>query len=282
MKKTIVVAIATAIAMMSTITATACPQWECQLALDDYSCGGIHTCSYTNYTNYINYTTYNETSVRQPIYCQYCGHESWDCVCDSYSSSDSSCYDDYNSDCDYNYADENYDDYDSSSSYDSCSSYSSCSSYGSYAEMTHWANIRDCYGNIIGQAGCGDAVSIIGEESDTGRVIIYHYNSGVQGSVLAECVYGGYQWDGTGDNGDYNSYQGDNYESWDSCDSENGSYGSYVDCGYSDSDYSTGSCGGSYQSCPIGSGYYVSYTEMINIFRQYVAGGYGYGFGGCR
>lgn len=227
MKKTIVAAIVIAVA--TTITATACPRWECQYPVDYYGCG----CP----------GTYNECSQAQPIYCQYCGHEEWDCICGR----------DYSQE-DCGYAEESY-------------SYGGSCSGSAY--MQHWANIRDCYGNIVGQAGCGDYVGIIGEECSTGRVIIYHYDSGVQGSVLAECVYGGYQWDGTGDNGNYNSYQGDNYESWDS---------EVVDCGYSE--YGSGS--GSYQSCPIGGGYYVSYTEMVNIFRQYVAGGYGYGFGGCR
>ena len=238
MKKTI--AIAMMVAMMATVTTAACPKWECQLMPNDYSC-----CSCGGHCRY---TSYNECSQAQAIYCQYCGHEMWDCICGRDYSQD--CYEEES--C--GYAEESY-------------SYGGSCSGSAY--MQHWANIRDCYGNIVGQAGCGDYVEIIGEECSTGRVIIYHYDSGIQGSVLAECVYGGYQWDGTGDNGAYNSYQGDACESWDN---------EVVDCGYSE----CGSGSGSYQSCPIGGGYYVSYTEMVNIFRQYVAGGYGYGFGGCR
>ena len=135
MKRTLTLALALA-AMMATAT-TACPLWECQYPVDYYGCGCGGGCQ-----------TYNECSQAQPIYCQYCGHEEWDCVCDrDYSQSDCS--------------------------YSDCSYSGSCS--GS-AYMQHWANIRDCYGNIIGQAGCGDYVGIIGEDYDTGRVIICHYD----------------------------------------------------------------------------------------------------------
>lgn len=131
--------------------------------------------------------------------------------------------------------------------------------------MSHWANIRDCYGNIIGQAGCGDSVEVCGVESDTGRVLIYDYSTGCYGSVLAECVYGGYQWDGTGDNGYYNSYQGDGCGYTD--------YG-YSDCGYS-SGSSCGSCGNAYSNQG-----YVTYCETI--VQRCVTYGFGYGYGyGC-
>ena len=218
MKKIIVLAMMAA-AMMTT-AASACPRWECQYPVEYYGCG----CPGT--------TCYDESSQAQPIYCQYCGHEEWDCVCDR----------DYSQDCGY------------SESYSG-----SCSSS---AYMQHWANIRDCYGNIIGQAGCGDYVGIVGEDYDTGRVIIYHYDSGIQGSVLAECIYGGYSWDGSGDNGVYNSYQGGG------CDS---SWDEVVDCSYSE------------PSCSVsGSGYgYSSYTELISIFRRYITCGL-QGLGGCR
>ena len=233
MKKLIAMAFILSITV-TTIT-TACPLWECQYPVDYYGCG----CQGSGC-----YSEYNECSQAQPIYCQYCGHEEWDCVCDR----------DYSQNCDgyENYAD--------------CS-YSGSSSCQGGAYMQHWANIRDCYGNIVGQAGCGDYVGIIGEDYDTGRVIICHYDSGIQGSVLAECVYGGYQWDGSGDNGCYNSYQGDSCSSWDN---------EYTECSYSEPSCS----GGGYS---YGSGYNcVSYTEMISIFRQYMAcGGYSIGMGGC-
>ena len=74
MKKTIV-AITAAVAVMAAGSAAACPEWECQLDLNDYSCGGYHGggCITQTYQ-------YDEYSVRQPIYCQYCGHEQWDCM----------------------------------------------------------------------------------------------------------------------------------------------------------------------------------------------------------
>lgn len=229
--------------------AAACPLWECQYDINDYNCGCAGSCGgYQTSSSY-----YCESSVRQPIYCQYCGHETWDCVCYGYDSYD------YSYDCDYDY-DCGYSDYDYG--------YSCSSGY----QMTHWANIRDEYGNIIGQAGCGDSIEVCGVESDTGRILIYDYSTGCYGSVLAECVYGGYQWDGTGDNGYYNSYQGyQGYQDRDYGYQDRGytDYG-YTDCGYQDSVYSGGG------SCAYSNQGYVTYCETI--IQRCVT----YSFGGAR
>lgn len=239
MKKYFMAIIASTI--IFTTNVIGCPLWECQYPIDDYNCG----CNNASYQG----NCYNEYSQAQPIYCQYCGHETWDCVCDR----------NYDQNCS-GYYEENY----AESAENYYNNYS-CSSISYDAYMQHWANIRDCAGNIIGQADCGDYVGVIGEDSDTGRVIIYHYNTGIQGSVLAECVYGGYQWDGTGDNGVYNSYQGG-----DSC---SGGWDEVVDCSYSEPSCSVSGTGYGY-SC-------ASYTELISIFRQYITCGL-QGLGGCR
>ena len=75
---------ALAIATMITTTALACPEWECNLDLNDYSCGGVHGCvtSSCSYTETYEYNEYSATC--QAIYCQYCGHEQWDCICGTY------------------------------------------------------------------------------------------------------------------------------------------------------------------------------------------------------
>ena len=95
--------------------------------------------------------------------------------------------------------------------------------------MIQWANIRDECGNIIGQANAGDWIEIYYEDCETGRLWIYDYTVGIYGSVLADCVYGTYQWDGSGDNGYYNCYQGD--ADYSGCDYD-------YDCG----DYDYGCC----------------------------------------
>lgn len=183
---------------MCNAAVSACPKWECNYPIDDYSCNCTRTC-------------YDENSIAQPQYCSVCGEEAWDCACDyDYTYNENDCGGDY-----------------------------------SYAEMSHWANIRDEYGNIIGQVNCGDSVEIIGVDcNDSERVIIYDYATGCQGSVLRSCVYGGYSWDGEGDNGIYNSYQGESCGSWDT-----------VDC----ADYNT-DC---YNTMT-----YVAYSEII---RNYMA-----------
>ena len=114
MKKIFMVLIATfAMAM----TVNACPEWECQLDIDDYSCGGVHSCiTQTTVTTTYQYDEYSTT--RQPIYCQYCGHETWDCVCGGeYVSNSSGCI---NYDYDYDYDDWDeylYDDFGGSSNH---------------------------------------------------------------------------------------------------------------------------------------------------------------------
>lgn len=262
MKKNIAIFAVAGMVAFGVINVEACPVWECQLDINDYSCGGVHTGCGGG--------CYNETSVRQPIYCQYCGHEMWDCVCGSGSGScynyDYYCSSDYN--YDYGYAEESYSE--CSGGYSDYSGYG-CSGGGGSMQMGHWANIRDCSGCIIGQAGCGDTIEIIGDDcNDSSRVIIYDYDCGIQGSVLRECVYGYYSWDGTGDNGYYNSYQGENASSWDSCSGG----GEYVDCSYNDYESSgSGSCGGGsyiYTGGGCLGGTYVSYSELVSVYRQYV------------
>ena len=254
--------------LLMTTSVSACPLWECQYDVSDYSCGcsGSYNCSGSSYNycdtsyNYdggsCNYSyNYNECSGdRQPIYCQYCGNETWACTCGSYQESNYNCS--YNYDCGYQ---ESY----------------TCSGN----QMDHWANIRDCYGNIIGQVDAGFTVEVCGvDSSDPDRVLIYDYATGTYGSVLSECVYGGYSWDGSGDNGVYNSYQGGicEYE----IDGDNtalygdynggcsyiqtGCYDSadYGDCSYiNDSGYSNAGCGVGYNA--YSPSYYVTYCETV-------------------
>ena len=251
--------IAMMMVMALTAPATACPQWECQLPLDDYSCGGLHS-GCTNTCTDTCTPVYDETTAyTQYIYCPYCGHEMWDCICGSYQEvANNSGYCDYSGDyCDYgdslNYTTEN-----------------NC---GSGYSMSHWANVRDCYGNIIGQIGTGSSVEVCGADpSNPDRVLVYDYCTGTYGSVLSECVYGGYTWDGTGDNGYYNSYQGgcnENYSSYGDCTAYSGDSGYYGgDCstGYTDCSSYDGSCGG----YGVGGCYdLVRYTEAISIVRQW-------------
>lgn len=213
MKKSIFAIIA---AIMVTSSVGACPAWECQLMPDDWSCGGSHCQIYDEYSE-----------VRQPIYCQYCGNEMWACTCGTYvdNSYDIGCTG----------YEETYDNYSCDSG---CTDYSGCG----YSEMDHWANVRDECGNIIGQIGCGSSVEVVGNDCDNpDRVMVYDASTGLYGSVLRSCVYGGYTWDGTGDNGAYNAYQG---YSGEAC-----SY-DYVEPSYCN---------------------YVRYTEAISIVRQWEA-----------
>ena len=215
MKKTI---LALALSTLTFTTATACPLWECQYDIDDYNC---------------NHYQHNEYSTeRQPIYCQYCGHEAWDCICGS------------NYDCNDGYVEE-----------------TACpSSYG--YEMGHWANVRDECGNIIGQVGEGSCVEVVGIDcNDSDRVMIYDYSTGCYGSVLASCVTGDYQWDGTAGNGRYDSYQGGGYEAAD-C--------GYSDCGY----YGPADCGGGNGYAACTAPYSVSYYRetVVREFMQYIGG----------
>ena len=254
-------------AMLMTTSVLACPAWECNYDLDDYSCGGVHG----------GCVTYDESSVRQPIYCQYCGHEMWDCVCGTYSYEDY----EYAEDCGYSaglhtgcvdncdYV------YDGGSNqgwgYSECSDVSLAYDYGYvYADtwdnecvydrtMSHWANVRDGFGNIIGQIGCGSSVEVVGIDcNNPDRVMVYDSATGIYGSVLSECVYGGYSWDGTGDNGYYNQYRGGYEDEWDCA-------------GYSDCDYDYSSCGyGNQIGCTYASQCaVVEYVEVLTIIKKY-------------
>lgn len=281
MRKFVVSLITGMMVALCGMTVNACPRWECQYPVDYYGCGCPGASSYSaTYTE--SYTQSYTQSYTTATYCQYCGNHTWDCVCGNYSNDCSSNYNDYDSGCSsYDY-DNDYDYGYGCSSYSEYNDYDSGCSSSSYAEMSHWANIRDCNGNIIGQAGCGDSIEVVGVDcNDSSRVLIYDYTTGTYGSVLRECVYGGYQWDGSGDNGYYNCYQGDNYESWDD-----------VSCGYNDCDYDNYDCSGydsgcgSYGCGSVSSGCigttYVAYSEII---RNYVAmttyGSYGSYSNGC-
>lgn len=279
--------IAILMVLLMTASVSACPAWECNYDVSDYSCGGYHgggctdswgydyqydtDCYGESAYTYDEYSTYN-----QPLYCQYCGNESWACTCGTGS----------NYDCNYNY------------DYDYDCGYQETYFCGS-GQMDHWANIRDCYGNVIGQAGAGDSIEVCRvDSSDPDRVYIYDYSTECYGSVLSDCVYGGYQWDGTGDNGFYNSYQGGNCgyaenQYYPACASD-----TYLDCGgyaggcyYSDyygcgNDYDySGDCYGGYvEQCGSGcsaysDAYYVTYCETI--IQRCVTYGFG-GMGGLR
>lgn len=221
--------------IMAATTASACPLWECNYPADYYGCGCQCNTAYQ----------YNQYTQVQPIYCQYCGHEQWDCVCGSgYYQGDC------NYDCNYNY------DYSND-----------CS--GGY-QMLQWANIRDENGCIIGQANAGDWIEIYGTDEYTGRVWIYDYTVGIYGSVLADCIYGTYQWDGSGDNGYYNCYQGD-YQ----CDTGCYDY-DYCDtgCDYGCYDYQDTGCGyGAYSNA-----YYANVETIVQRCSSYYAVGGGYGW----
>jgi len=125
MKKIILTAIA---ALMITATATACPLWECNYDYNDYSCG----CQCSTQVAY-------RTDV-QPIYCQYCGYEAWNCQCDeTYEVIEVEEPETYYQDCNYNESAE-------------CDYSYSYSGSGCMC-MAQWANIRNSCGVIIAQAG---------------------------------------------------------------------------------------------------------------------------------
>lgn len=247
--------------LMIAFPVTACPLWECQYDVNDYNCG----CGSRS-------TCYNETSVRQPIYCQYCGNETWNCVCDNDYSYSSGCV---NYDYDYDYDTDCY----SGGCTSGCTEEYSCT--GGY-QMTHWANVRDEYGNIIGQVGCGSSVEVIGIDSDNpDRVLIYDYSTGTYGSVLSSCVYGGYEWDGTGDNGEYNSYQGNgcvsDYTEYNDYDYDGYTGGYDYDYGYDcqNSGYGYG-YGSGYGCNAYSNAYYVAYCETV--IQRCVTYAYGGGY----
>lgn len=188
MKKVLFAALA---ALTLTTTTTACPLWECNYDYNDYSCGCQQAACHTD---------------AQPIYCQYCGYEMWQCQCgeayeqieceggtyyEEQMTEEPECY------------------YDQDVSYDTSAECNYSSTYASGCMcMAQWANIRNSCGVIIAQAGAGDLIDICGTEADTGRTLIYDRTIGVYGSVLSECIYGTYTWDGSGDNGVYNQYNG--------------------------------------------------------------------------
>jgi len=244
MKKSIFAIVA---AIMVTTSVGACPAWECQLMIDDYSCGGVHGSCQSQYDE--------NTQYNQFIYCPYCGHEMWDCVCgtdQSYICQEENYGYQESSGCNYDYQ-ETYVE-------PSCSYI--CQDYGYGESMSHWANVRDECGNIIGQIGCGANVEVIGVDvNNPDRVMVFDASTGLYGSVLSECVYGGYEWDGTGDNGAYNAYNG---YSGEACSYNSG----YVDDGCS-------GCYGYVETCtPCAA---VRYAESITIIKYYDAI-----FGGCR
>ena len=187
MMKKIIMSAIVSLALAS--VTSACPLWECNYGYYDYSCGC--QCSNTVAAAYCN--------VQPIIYCQVCGNETWACTCDTYDYNIETEYEDieepeiyYDQDCTYNESAE-------------------CSYSGSSCLcMAQWANIRNSCGVIIAQAGAGDLIEICGTEADTGRTLIYDKTIGVYGSVLSECIYGTYSWDGSGDNGYYNQYNGSN------------------------------------------------------------------------
>lgn len=191
MKKTFFVVAAISMIIGAAAATEACPNWDCQYPVNYYGCGCSCNSSYgtTAYADWI---------------CPTCGNTYDECLCGNGS------YTNYNYDYDYDYNDAGYVE---EESYDSYSSgiYNTnyVTSTVNSTSMGHWANVRDCSGNIIGQVNCGDNIQIIGMDSNNSdRVIIYDCNTGIQGSVLIDCVCGTYQWDGTGDNGIYNSYIG--------------------------------------------------------------------------
>ena len=257
------------IAMMMCVSAAACPLWECNYDVDDYSCGCSSSYSSTSSYSYSSSYEYNEYSTtRQPIYCQYCGHEQWDCVCGTYNNSYSYDYEesyncntgciDYDYDYDCNYNGNNY-------------SYSGGGSY----QMDHWANVRDCNGNIIGVVGQGSNIQIIGVDSnDSSRVMIYDCSTGTYGSVLASCVYGGYEYSGSSSS-DYSYVNNQSYSS-----GYNYNYDYDYDCNSGCIDYD-------YQECNYGGGSCNDYVDYVYEDCGYQVGciDYDYGYnnysGGC-
>lgn len=205
---------------------------------------------YEDYCGY-QYHCYQDFSQMQPRFCQYCGAETWACSCGYYGyqaqgygygyqqlyqcqaydygyQSQSYGYDCGYQDqsCDYGYQDQSYDcNYNQGYQDQSCGYQEQSYSCGS-ATMAQWANVRDDCGNIIGSANAGDSIDIYGTCGwDCSRTLIYDYTTGVYGSVLTDCIYGTYVWDG--------GYQ-------ETTCSQTG----YSDCGYQD-----------YQSCGYDAGY---------------------------
>lgn len=65
--------------------------------------------------------------------------------------------------------------------------------------MSHWAYIRDEYGNALGIASEGDYVTVNGWEAN-GRISVYDANTGISGSIAPVYLYGGtdYQYENPG------------------------------------------------------------------------------------
>ena len=203
MKKIMLTLATIATVIFAASAVNACPLWSCNYDYYDYTCG----CQCNTQA-----VAYNCETVQPILYCQYCGNETWACTCGTeyniecddavYETEEPECYYEeseiyYDQDCSYNESEEY-----------SGAGYNGYSGSGCGCTMAQWANIRNGCGVIIAQAGAGDYIEICGTEADTGRVLIYDYTIGVYGSVLSECIYGTYQWDGTGDNGAYNQYNG--------------------------------------------------------------------------
>ena len=219
MKKSAIFGLVAAI-ILSNVSVMACvDDYTCDCdgyyeSYDSYGYGESCGVDYTYDSDYQECYIYDESSTyNQPLYCPYCGNETWACVCGTGGG----------------YIDQGY--YSGSYSSYSCSS---------GVEMDHWANVRNECGDVIGRVGAGENVTVLGIDCDEpDRVMVYDSDSGVYGSVLASCVYGGYVWDGNGCTEAYTSSQG------------------YCgDAIYANQGYCSGSYSEPYDNCYIDQGYY--------------------------
>lgn len=211
--------------------------------------------NYYNNTYYYQQNNYDCDYYYDYDYCDYdssCYDNSYsDCYYEEYDESGNYCYDNgggctyyegsYCNGGGYNYCEEEYGGYYYGEDY----SYTGSCSGGSGIQMMHWANLRDCYGNIIGTVCEGSYVEIIGIDcNDSSRTIIYDYSTGLQGSVSTVYIYGGscYEYENPTEYGGGCGYNGYNEYSEYDCNGyyyETGYYEGSYDCsGYSDYDCS--------------------------------------------
>lgn len=243
-------------------------------------------------------------------YCPYCGGPIGNCYCSNYSynyANNGNCnndyyqedtvYYDYDYGCDYGYdyveegnnyncnyegyyeedygCDYGYDYVEEGNNYD-CSYGYNYNTDCSGLQMMHWANLRDCYGNIIGTVYEGSYISIIGPDyNDASRTIIYDYATGLQGSVSTVYIYGGscYEYENPTEYGGGCGYYEGSYE---------GSYyeGSYENCGYYEGSYEgNGYCEGSYEGYYEGSYEGSGYCECSYGYTEYDPYNESYGAG---
>ena len=155
---------------------------------DSYNCGYYDDCYYDDYCDdYYDYDisyalNYNITNITDSntYYYNITYNTYYGDVVYATNYYDYDVYDvDYNYDYNYNYYDVDYNSYDTYNTYNTYS----------YGNVLCDANLRDCYGNIIGAVCAGSNVEVVGPcEWDCSRVDVSDYSTGCSGSILASTI----------------------------------------------------------------------------------------------